>query len=268
MKKPVKLGNKKLTDIEKLLQIDINKRYEHIIKHKENKHVKLFIDEVRKITLNDFISLEHECYKFLSCFHIAFFSAVPLIEGNIKKVATNPLTFFANNALLSINIDSIPIHNVEFKQYIDWMKDSLDGITDAVERHTAFTGVYGRVYKLIVSNFKSSIPKTVINTPVEAINFMTNMTNDALKIHFGVDINDESVKVIDPFAGWGSFISLPYATGAMKPRENAVDNIKLCDTFTLSSTDFQDLPEQMDIELYNVWLNRIYTEHCISKNRQ
>lgn len=47
----------------------------------------------------------------------------------------------------------------------------------------------------------------IVYTPLEVVDFILHSTNALLKRHFGVDFDDISVKVFDPFTGTGSFIT-------------------------------------------------------------
>ena len=47
----------------------------------------------------------------------------------------------------------------------------------------------------------------IVYTPLEVVDFILHSTNALLKRHFGVDFDDSSVKVFDPFTGTGSFIT-------------------------------------------------------------
>lgn len=63
----------------------------------------------------------------------------------------------------------------------------------------------------------------IVYTPLEVVDFILHSTNALLKRHFGLDFNDDSVKVFDPFTGTGSFIT------RLLSKENALitdENIK------------------------------------------
>ena len=63
----------------------------------------------------------------------------------------------------------------------------------------------------------------IVYTPLEVVDFILHSTNALLKKHFGLDFNDSSVKVFDPFTGTGSFIT------RLLSKENALiadENIK------------------------------------------
>lgn len=58
------------------------------------------------------------------------------------------------------------------------------------------------------SAFKKQAEKLgIVYTPLEVVDFILHSTNALLKRHFGVDFDESSVKVFDPFTGTGSFIT-------------------------------------------------------------
>ena len=67
-----------------------------------------------------------------------------------------------------------------------------------------------------------------VETPTEIIDFIENSVKDIVKEQFGVDINDPSVKIIDPFAGEGQFVLRGLETGIFTPEKAAeIEQIEL-----------------------------------------
>ena len=63
----------------------------------------------------------------------------------------------------------------------------------------------------------------IVYTPLQVVDFILHSTNALLKRHFGLDFNDSSIKVFDPFTGTGSFIT------RLLSKENALisdENVK------------------------------------------
>ena len=65
------------------------------------------------------------------------------------------------------------------------------------------------------------IDKTYVTTPTEVIDFIARSCQELLKEHFGVDLDDERVKLMDPCAGEGQFICRMVETGEIKPETAA-----------------------------------------------
>ena len=63
--------------------------------------------------------------------------------------------------------------------------------------------------------------KTYVETPQEVIDFMARSVQELLKEHFGVDLDDERVKLIDPCAGTGQFVCRMVETGEISPETAA-----------------------------------------------
>ena len=94
--------------------------------------------------------------------------------------------------------------------------DSLGDFYDDIERELA--GIATRearqnFIKKIYGNFLESADKKgaqkhgIVYTPVEVIDFIIQSVNELLQEHFGLDLNDRTVKVKDPFAGTGTFLT-------------------------------------------------------------
>ncbi len=81
----------------------------------------------------------------------------------------------------------------------------LDGIRTRVERQNFIKKIYGNFFES--ADKKGAERHGVVYTPVEVIDFIIHSVERLLKRHFGVTLNDRSVKILDPFAGTGTFLT-------------------------------------------------------------
>ena len=81
----------------------------------------------------------------------------------------------------------------------------LDGIRTRVARQNFIKKIYGNFFAS--ADKKAADKHGIVYTPVEVIDFIIHSVDYLLKTHFGVCLNDRSVKVLDPFAGTGTFLT-------------------------------------------------------------
>lgn len=67
----------------------------------------------------------------------------------------------------------------------------------------------------------------VVYTPVACVDFINASVAALLKRHFGVEMNDARVEVVDPFAGTGIFVSRAIENGLVDPSGQRVTQIEL-----------------------------------------
>ena len=89
--------------------------------------------------------------------------------------------------------------------FYDDIERELGGIDTREARQNFIKKIYG--------NFLESVDKKgakkhgIVYTPIEVVDFIIQSVNILLQKHFGLSINDRAVKVIDPFAGTGTFLT-------------------------------------------------------------
>ena len=98
------------------------------------------------------------------------------------------------------------------------LKEELEDLAGFYDVHRELKGITTRearqgFIKKIYGNFFESADKKgaerhgVVYTPVEIIDFIIHSVEHLLKKNFGVCLNDRPVKIIDPFAGTGTFLT-------------------------------------------------------------
>ena len=80
----------------------------------------------------------------------------------------------------------------------------LNGIEDD-DRQGFIKKIYGNFFESVYK--KGAKRHGVVYTPVEVVDFIINSVDVLLRRHFGVCLNDRPVKVLDPFAGTGTFLT-------------------------------------------------------------
>lgn len=81
----------------------------------------------------------------------------------------------------------------------------LEGIKTREARQNFIKKIYGNFFES--ADKKSAEKHGIVYTPVEVVDFIINSVDILLRRHFGVSLNDRPVKVLDPFAGTGTFLT-------------------------------------------------------------
>ena len=96
----------------------------------------------------------------------------------------------------------------ELRDLAGFYKDvsrELDGIKTRIARQNFIKKIYGNF--LESADKKAADKHGIVYTPVEVVDFIIHSVEHLLKKHFGVSLNDRTVKVLDPFAGAGTFLT-------------------------------------------------------------
>ena len=89
--------------------------------------------------------------------------------------------------------------------FYDDVRRELKGITTREARQGFIKKIYGNFFES--ADKKGAERHGVVYTPVEIIDFIIHSVEHLLKKNFGVCLNDRPVKIIDPFAGTGTFLT-------------------------------------------------------------
>lgn len=123
-----------------------------------------------------------------------------LFQGDFTS--NNPISHVLNNIIHKIGMQE------ELRDLDDFYKDVERSIAliDTREARQAFIKkIYGNF--LESADEKSADKHGVVYTPIEVIDFIINSVQHVLKTEFGTEFNDRQVKVLEPFAGTGTFIT-------------------------------------------------------------
>ena len=93
----------------------------------------------------------------------------------------------------------------DLAEFYDDVSRELKGITTNEKRQNLIKKIYGNFFE---STDKKGVEQHgVVYTPVEVIDFIIHSVEHLLKKHFSTCFNDRPVKVLDPFAGTGTFLT-------------------------------------------------------------
>ena len=93
----------------------------------------------------------------------------------------------------------------DLEGFYDDVKTELKEIKSREARQNFIKKIYGNFFES--ANKKETEQHGVVYTPVELIDFIINSVQYLLKKHFKTEFNQRAVKVLEPFAGTGTFIT-------------------------------------------------------------
>jgi predicted helicase len=102
------------------------------------------------------------------------------------------------------------------------MQRFYDSIRDRVRYAKSDKSRQDIIRNLYDTFFQSAFPKMsdrlgIVYTPVEVVDFILRSADVALKEHFGKNLCDEGVQILDPFTGTGTFIVRLLQLGLISP---------------------------------------------------
>jgi len=93
----------------------------------------------------------------------------------------------------------------QLEKFYESVHRRAEGIDNAAGKQRVIIELYNTF-------FKTAFPKMaerlgIVYTPVEVVDFIVRSANDVLRAEFGRDLGSESVNILDPFTGTGTFIT-------------------------------------------------------------
>ena len=177
---------------------------------KPKKEFERFIKGLRK-NINPSIS-EEEAIEMLSQ-HIITKPVFEALFDNYSFVSSNPISKSMQKVLDLIEEHTPEEENEKLDAFYDSVRRRARGIDNAESKQKVIVELYDKF-------FKAAFPKVVeklgiVYTPVEVVDYIVKSVAWILKQEFGRDISDESVHVLDPFTGTGTFITRLLQSGVI-----------------------------------------------------
>jgi len=132
--------------------------------------------------------------------------------------AHNPIAVSLESIARRVGLDE---ETSDLREFYASVHDEVRGLRTREERQEFIKKIY--------ENFFSSTDKKgaekhgVVYSPVPVVDFIINSTQVLLQRHFGTRFSDRAVKILEPFAGTGTFLSRLLESGLLES-ENA-DNM-------------------------------------------
>ena len=123
--------------------------------------------------------------------------------GDYDFARRNPVSLAMEKMLDALEDESIGTEAQTLEGFYASVRSRAEGIDNHEGRQRVITELYEKF-------FKTALPKQaeafgIVYTPVEVVDFILRITDQALGRYFGKGLASEGVHVIDPFTGTGTF---------------------------------------------------------------
>lgn len=197
------------TDV-KLIVETIIENIQLIIKTDETKaNIFAHYLQALKNEINDSIN-EQEAIELLAQHYVTspIFDAFFSYDENSKFNFTthNPIAKALEQVSEALNLDNIQNDYKELNNFYETIAVRAEAAaTDSALRERMITELYENFYKNAFPKLTKRLG--IVFTPIEVVDFILRMVNDALQIYFGESLASENTTILDPFTGTGTFIT-------------------------------------------------------------
>ena len=122
----------------------------------------------------------------------------------------NPISRVLSDMAASIGLDE---ELEELEGFYASVKDEVKAIETPAARQNFIKTIYENFFKSTTQ--KDAEKHGVVFTPVPVVDFVIHSVQEALQRRFGMGFGDTRVKVLEPFAGTGTFITRLLASGLL-----------------------------------------------------
>jgi len=134
--------------------------------------------------------------------------------------ANNPVSTAMQNMIDRLDDHSLEKETESLEGFYDSVRLRVEGIDNAAGKQRIITELYEGFFSKAFPKAAESLG--IVYTPIELVDFVLHAADHALRKHFdGTSISDESVNVLDPFCGTGTFIVRLLQSGLIKPEDFA-----------------------------------------------
>ena len=92
----------------------------------------------------------------------------------------------------------------ELEEFYDGVRSRAQALDNPEARQKVLLELYERFFKVALK--KEAERLGIVYTPIEVVDFILHSADHALQQHFGRQLGDENVHILDPFTGTGTFI--------------------------------------------------------------
>ena len=89
--------------------------------------------------------------------------------------------------------------------FYDSVQNRVKNIKSSEGKQALIKELYDKFFALALPNLAETLG--IVYTPIEIVDFLIQSTEDILQKEFGQSLSDESVNILDPFTGTGTFIT-------------------------------------------------------------
>lgn len=175
-----------------------------------------FVDGLRG-NLNDSIS-ENESISMLSQ-HLITAPVFDALFSEHDFAAHNPVSQVMQRMVDALGDSNLDAETDSLEKFYNSVRVRAAEVTSASGKQQVIKELYERFFQ---KAFKRDADKLgIVYTPVEIVDFILRAADDVSKKHFGRGLSDESVHILDPFTGTGTFMVRLLQSGLIDPKDLA-----------------------------------------------
>ncbi|RDZ35811.1 helicase, partial [Haloferax sp. Atlit-19N] len=140
-------------------------------------------------------------------------------------VNNNPVSSAMENIVLELEKAGFAKEQENLAPLYESVKMRAEDVEKAEDKQKIIITLYDKFFK---TAFNSTTKKLgIVFTPVEVVDFIVKSVDLTLERHFGKNLASESVHILDPFTGTGTFMvrTLEYLKEQMKEGEISLADI-------------------------------------------
>lgn len=180
------------------------------------KEFEVFVEGLRG-NLNDSIT-EDEAISMLSQ-HLITAPVFNALFTEHDFAAHNPVARVMQRMVDALSDAKLESETESLTKFYESVRVRASEVTSASGKQQVIKELYERFFQ---KAFKRDADKLgIVYTPVEIVDFILRAADDVSKKHFGRGLSDESVHILDPFTGTGTFMVRLLQSGLIDPKDLA-----------------------------------------------
>lgn len=180
------------------------------------KEFERFVEGLRN-NLNDGIT-DNDAISMLSQ-HLITAPVFDALFSEHDFAAHNPVSQVMQRMVNALDDSSLDAETDSLEKFYDSVRVRASEVTSASGKQQVIKELYERFFQ---KAFKRDADKLgIVYTPVEIVDFILRAADDVSKKHFGRGLTDESVHILDPFSGTGTFMVRLLQSGLIDPKDLA-----------------------------------------------
>ena len=193
-------------------------RIQNLLDNPENaalsKRFENFHDELKN-TINTSITRDNAIDMMAQ--HILTSPVFDALFENYDFSSGNPVAMALDNLQKDFTKFGLESETRDLQGFYDSVRSRVSGVKSSQGRQEVLSDLYEQFFKKALK--KEADRLGIAYTPIPLVDFVLHSVNDALQEEFGKSISDESVHILDPFTGTGTFIVQLLLSGLIQPND-------------------------------------------------
>ena len=117
----------------------------------------------------------------------------------------NPIAKGLLDMLVKLDAEGLTKTNQDLRGFYQSVEFRMQNVTTVEDRQKVIVDLFDRFFKVAFPKQQDKLG--IVYTPIEVVDFINHSVNDILKKEFGSSLGSQSVHIMDPFTGTGTFIT-------------------------------------------------------------